>query len=224
MNAKRASVIVTLGLVPAMAILACDSVPGVVFSSDGGVGASAADAAVDGAQSVDGSRPADAGGGGGVTDGSSDGADGSFAKCPPACNGGCVGTTCVVTDPMNALTCPPGYACDVKCNNSCSDVTCAAGAACKVECGNNQVCNANKVHCGSATTCTITCSGKSGCSDTQVDPGTSPLVCFDCSGNMACNNVTCTATPSGMKDCTGNSCGGVSNCGSLGSPTGGNCP
>lgn len=115
--------------------------------------------------------------------GSGSGSNGCPAQCT-SCNVGA--KTCVIdcmdTDCSNAIACPAGYSCDVKCDtdNSCR----------------------NGVQCAGTTSCTVECSGKNACQNVQCGTGKCDV---ECSGTQSCKNVTCGSSCACDVKCTGTS-------------------
>jgi hypothetical protein len=95
--------------------------------------------------------------------------------CPAVCNGGCVGTTCMIectaSNECNRdqIQCPEAFDCNVLCNgtNACKDAlfTCSSQHACEVTCEDG--CSGAEVQCGEGV-CRLTCS-ETGAVCTNVD-------------------------------------------------------
>jgi hypothetical protein len=124
--------------------------------------------------------------------------------CPAVCSGGCTAdNVCVIdcdtSDCIAAvITCPPGFACDVRCtgNAACGSATilCPATYSCHVACEGDWSCSSTTINCSSDGTCDLEC-GTTACPGTLLDCG------YDaCSAS--CEGM-CLAEP--MVDC-GSSC------------------
>lgn len=88
------------------------------------------------------------------------------------------------------ITCPVGWACNVKCNtpSSCRmGVSCVPSTSCNVECTGNFACR--NIACGTGP-CNVTCSGSNSCSGIACN---SSCACdVACDNDASCFNVTCT--------------------------------
>ena len=123
--------------------------------------------------------------------------DGPMLVCPSQCTSCNLDKKeCVIdcnTNPSacNAqITCPLGWACNVKCNTSSScrmGVSCVQATSCKVECTGSFSCR--NVACG-AGPCSVGCSGSSSCSGIACN--TSCACDVGCNNGASCFNVTCT--------------------------------
>lgn len=140
------------------------------------------------------------------------GADGFV--CPTAiCNGGCAGGVCLINNPSNNVTCPPGMPCRVRCIGTevCVDqIDCGSSTTCEVECTGTQACNGLRLECSSATTCALTCGNPSGCNSIDLRPNGGTALCVACVSGSACNSVQCNVSPASLKctaTCDVNNCG-----------------
>lgn len=124
--------------------------------------------------------------GGGATCGEAPAPPGG--NCPNVCNGGCDGDVCVIDcgaqDCGVGITCPPNFACEVRCTAalSCRDanIQCPEIHACNVVCDGSLACRDATLTCGDDP-CDLTCG--SGCSGMAV----------------ACGADACTATCGGSE-------------------------
>jgi hypothetical protein len=117
--------------------------------------------------------------------------------CPPQCTScNLEKKECVIDCNQNPtacgaqITCPLGWACNVKCNtpSSCRmGVSCVSATSCKVECSGNFSCR--NVACG-AGACSVGCTGGSSCSGIACNQSCACDV--SCGNGASCFNVTCT--------------------------------
>lgn len=131
-----------------------------------------------------------AAGGMGGTLGCDEEPDPPGGTCPAVCTGSCsMGNTVCVFDcdapnscTSATLSCPPGFACEVRCRGSGScqgaTVSCPSLYPCEVTCEMNSACTSTTITCSSGT-CALICGAGNGV----------------CQGaNLACGPNTCTAT------------------------------
>jgi len=98
------------------------------------------------------------------------------AVSPATCNG--------------AITCPPGWNCDIICSvqGSCrAGVNCLAAESCNIECKGRDSCRA--VDCGEGP-CDLLCTGLQSCRD--IDCGDSCRCDVECANGALCTGVICT--------------------------------
>ncbi|HEY5922609.1 MAG TPA: hypothetical protein VIV11_13100 [Kofleriaceae bacterium] len=101
----------------------------------------------------------------------------------------------------NAVTCPPGYKCDIMCNTD---------NACR-----------NGINCQMAASCNIDCTGKQSCENVQCGSGPCDVGCI---GPASCRNVRCNNSCACDVVCTGNqSCAEGIVCSSLACRSGSGC-
>jgi hypothetical protein len=113
--------------------------------------------------------------------------DAAGPQCPQGCTS-CNLTqktctiNCMTGNCNGAVSCPPGYHCDIQCNtdNSCR----------------------NGVNCALAASCTVDCTGKSSCQGVQCGAGPCDIGCI---GVQSCRGVHCNNSCKCDVSCTGNS-------------------
>ena len=109
--------------------------------------------------------------------------------CPPACTGGCDGTTCNI---------------DCQGNSACEDdaVACPAGWDCAVDCDGNSACNGATITCN-VQACTVACAGNFGCRNATVTCGAGTCAVACSTGNSVCDGIELQCGPNdGSITCT----------------------
>lgn len=138
---------------------------------------------------------AGAGGDGGATCGSAPTPPGG--ACPSECNGGCDGDVCVIDCAAGScaatITCPPGFACEVRCTSmqACRDATiqCPDTYACQVVCDGVMGCRDSTLACADGP-CDVDCG--SGCTGMEVSCG--PNACTASCSAAAMPTLDCAAS------------------------------
>jgi hypothetical protein len=128
-------------------------------------------------------------------------ADGPRQDAPAACPSQCTqcvdGKTCIIDCAAPGancgapVVCPPGFACDVRCNlqGSCrAGVVCTGATSCKVQCTGRSSCNG--VMCG-AGPCNVDCSAMYSCEAVSCGPSCACDV-TGCLATGSCRSVMCT--------------------------------
>lgn len=111
-----------------------------------------------------------------------------LAPCPSPCTScDLVDKTCQIDctvqgKPCNAVQCPAGFDCTIKCTkpNVCAEIDCSQSNSCDITCSAVAACGA--ITCG-AGACDITCSNQTSCGN------------VDCAGScrcdVSCSNASC---------------------------------
>jgi hypothetical protein len=121
-------------------------------------------------------------------------------NCPTPCTScNLAAKTCTIDCTLTsacvsgAVTCPSGYACDIRCkpDGSCRNgVNCQLATSCTIDCAGTNACRS--VQCG-AGPCDVQCTGASSCRG--VSCGASCACDVVCTGNQSCSDVIqCTST------------------------------
>lgn len=130
-------------------------------------------------------------------------------NCPPGCTTcNTAERTCTIdcqlTDCTDTIICPPGYRCEIQCNedNTCRNgINCQQAAACNIECSGKNTCEG--IACGPGP-CDVGCSGPMSCRDIACnDSCACDVACTgmqSCSNNIRCSSFAC-RTPLG-RGCT----------------------
>nr|HEX4312550.1 hypothetical protein [Kofleriaceae bacterium] len=138
---------------------------------------------------------------------------GMGSSCPAQCSSCDDATnTCLIDCKANpglcakAITCPPGYNCDVECTtqNSCrTGVACPESGACTVDCTGQSSCQ--NVSCGNGP-CDVSCTGGESCR--TVGCNNSCACDVTCGANSRCETITCsdleceTFNNNGQQECS----------------------
>lgn len=123
--------------------------------------------------------------------------DGPSNTCPPGCTSCDTGQkTCTIdctqTNCQDQVTCPAGYACDIRCDTdgACRNgIDCQLADSCKISCSSANTCR--DVQCGLGA-CAVSCTGQGSCR--TVDCNASCACDVSCFGPQSCSDsVTCTS-------------------------------